>query len=62
MRLRYDIKYVHQSIRNQPSSINGKAALLVLAEGAIENSAAKDSSGKALRDYRFYPIRKCTMS
>jgi hypothetical protein len=62
MRLRYDAKYVHQSIRNQPSLINGKGALLVFAEGAIENSAAKDTAGKPLRDYRFFPIRRCTIS
>jgi hypothetical protein len=62
MRLRYDAKYVHQSIRNQPSSINGKVALLVFAEGAIENTATKDSSGEPLRDYRFFPIRACRIS
>lgn len=62
MRLRYDAKYVHQSIRNRPSSINGRTALLVFAEGAIENGLAKDSSGKPLRDYWFFPIRKCAVS
>ena len=61
MRLRYDAKYVHESIRNQPSSIHGKSALLVFAEGAIENKAAKENSGK-LRDYQFFPIRRCTVS
>ncbi len=61
MRLRYDAKYVHESIRNRPSSINGKVALLVFAEGAIENKAAKESSGK-LRDYQFFPIRMCKVT
>src|ERR1022692_2369200 len=61
MRLRYDAKYVHESIRNHPSSIHGKSALLVFAEGAIENKAAKESSGK-LRDYQFFPIRMCKVS
>lgn len=62
MRLRYDAKYIHQSIRNQPTSINGRKALLVFAEGAIENRTAKEDPGKQLRDYQFYPMRMCTIS
>jgi len=64
MRLRFDAKYVQESIRNNPSSIRTKDSLLVFAEGAIQNRAAESDSAKAgqLRDYQFLPIRKCVVS
>ena len=37
MRLRFDAKYVQESIRNNPGLIKEADALLVFAEGAIQN-------------------------
>jgi hypothetical protein len=61
MRLRYDAKYVEPAVRNDPSSINGGDAVLVFAEGSVANREAVKNGGQ-LRDYQFYPLRRCTVS
>ena len=61
MRLRYDAKYVDPAARKDPDSIKSKEAVLVFAEGSIANRDAVKSGGQA-RDYRFYPLRRCTVS
>jgi hypothetical protein len=71
MRLRYDAKYIEPAVRKKPESIEGNEAVLVFAEGAIANrEAMKSGATLALtpprydtaRDYRFYPLRRCTVS
>jgi len=61
MRMRYDAKYVDPAVLGNPASIIGKKAVLVFAEGSIVNHQAKTSGGQ-LRDYKFYPLRCCTVT
>jgi hypothetical protein len=61
MRVRYEEKYVPEQFKSNPKDLVGKEGAFVFAEGAKKNQKLLETPTGEELDYRFLPIRRCTV-